>query len=319
MTVALQADNFEKLFADLVYHANEEPEYTCSPRSQKVRELIAPTITLTDPRARLLASPARKADYGFAVGEFLWYWTGKRDLESMLYYNKRMGQFSDDGVSLNSAYGHRMKTKSHTFVRPYPDFPMLGSTTQWQAIKKTLLEDPDSRRALLIIGRAEDYSIGAYVPSKDLPCTLSLQFFIRENKLRLHTMMRSNDIVWGLSYDLFSFTLLQECMMLELRAAGMKDLELGTYTHTAGSMHIYERHFSMASAVVSNYLQQKFQPAAPMLPIDLGELASLVEDEEALRTGKKAVLDESRYTGGVCWMGAALNRHRAKRDAERGG
>ncbi|OGR24995.1 MAG: hypothetical protein A2139_14915 [Desulfobacca sp. RBG_16_60_12] len=317
MTVAVQADNFERLFSDLVYHANEEPEYVCSPRGQKVRELIAPTITLTDPRARILASPARKADYGFAVGEFLWYWTGRNSLESMLYYNKRMGQFSDDGQTLNSAYGYRTRNKC------YPrdgksTLNQAGATTQWEACKRTLLDDPDSRRALLVIGEPRDYTVGAYVPSKDLPCTLSLQFFIRENKLRLHSTLRSNDIVWGLSYDLFSFTLLQEYMMLELQAAGMKDLELGTYTHTAGSMHIYERHFSMASEVVSAYLHQSFIPAAPMGPISLAEMAALVEDEEALRNGRQAVHGSYRFSGGIRWMGEQLEQHRAKRDAERG-
>lgn len=321
MTARFMNESFDSLYVDLVSKANSDPEYECAPRGSKIRELIAPTLTLYNPRSRLLANPGRKADYGFAVGEFFWYWLGKQDLESMTYYNKRMPQFSDDGFTLNSAYGYRTRVKCLEVNRKPVGVGGCSEpvyATQWMAAKKTLLDDPDSRRALLVIGEPSDYAAGAYRPSKDLPCTLSLQFFVRDDQLRLHTTLRSNDIVWGLPYDLFSFTLLQECMMLELREAGMKDLQLGPYTHTAGSMHVYERHFAMASEVTSAYLEHRFQPAAPMEPISLAELAALAEDEEALRTGKKAAIDEDRYSGGVRWMAGQLVRHRAKRDTERG-
>jgi hypothetical protein len=80
-----------------------------------------------------------------------------------------------------------------------------------------LLKDHDSRRALVLINRANDQIYAVDHGSKDVPCTLSLQFFVRDNKLHLHAHMRSNDVFWGLTYDLFSFTMLQEVMMLELR------------------------------------------------------------------------------------------------------
>lgn len=310
-----QSKTFDDLFDYTVKEIMEFPEYECKPRGQVVKEIIAPTLELTNPRARILACPERAADYGFGVGEFFWYWLGKQDVESMLYYNKRMGNFSDDGFTLNSAYGHRTRNQGYSVPNSvgqsmYP--------TQWDAVKKTLLEDPDSRRAILIIGKAEDYTVGAYQPSKDLPCTLSLQFFIRNNQLHLHTTMRSNDAFWGLTYDLFSFTLLQECMMLELQKAGMKGLELGKYSHTAGSLHIYDRHFTQASAIVSRYVLLGSTSAEPMLPISLEELASLAEQEAALRTGKVAEIGEAQFSSGVRWMAQQLNAHRRKRDGERG-
>lgn len=309
---------FDGLFGSLVKDIYEDPEYVCKPRGQLVKEVTAATVVLYDARARLLANSGRKADYGFAVGEFFWYWLGKQDLESMLYYNRRMSNFSDDGFTLNSAYGHR--TRVQNFAGGSPG----GMRTQWEATKMELLRDPDSRRAVLMIGQPNDFVSAAFDArqSKDVPCTLSLQFFIRDlghgPRLRLHTSMRSNDAVWGLTYDLFSFTLLQECMMLELRAAGMGDLEIGDYTHTAGSLHIYEHHFPMASEVVKWYLDDSSIWAAPMEPIDLEGLALLAGDEEALRTRKVEQIDEDRYSGGVRWLAQQLNLHRRKRDAERG-
>jgi thymidylate synthase len=48
--------------------------------------------------------------------------------------------------------------------------------------------------------------------------------------------MRSNDIWMGFPYDVFSFTAMQCLMAMEL------GLGIGTYTHIAGSLHLYERN-----------------------------------------------------------------------------
>jgi len=314
MTRSFEADTFDELFIEVVKDIYLDAEYECRPRGQVVKELIAPTLVLTNPRARILANKERAADYGFGVGEFLWYWAGRQDLASILYYNKRMKDFSDNGTTLNSAYGYRVKTESTVVY--YPDLSSADYVSQWLACKNELMRDKDSRRAILIINRAEDNVIAATVGSKDVPCTLSLQFFIRNNKLYLHTSMRSNDAFWGLTYDLFSFTLLQECLMLELNEAGM-NLTLGSYSHTAGSLHIYDRHFDQASVIVENYLRRGSIPAAPMLPISLEELASLADQEVALRTGKVAEIGETQFSSGVRWMAECLNKHRRKRDGER--
>ena len=306
MIKTFDADNFDVLFKKICNTANENPEYICTPRGSKVKELIAPTLVLRNPRARLLGIKARKADYGFAVGEFLWYWNGRQDLESLAYYNKRAPSFSDDGKTVNSAYGYRIRV----------DNKYYGST-QWRACKKTLLADVDSRRALLIINNSFDNIRAVEEGSKDVPCTLSLQFFIRNNRLILHTHMRSNDIIWGLTYDLFSFSLLQEAMCLELNAEGMPGLELGEYIHTAGSLHLYEQHFKMATEIVDEASETKFRRAEKMERLDLKGLALLAGQEESLRLGKVAQLDEAQFSGGARWMAEQLNAHRRKRDSER--
>ena len=48
--------------------------------------------------------------------------------------------------------------------------------------------------------------------------------------------MRSNDLWTGFPYDVFQFTAMQILMSMEL------GLELGSYTHIAGSLHLYERN-----------------------------------------------------------------------------
>ena len=73
-------------------------------------------------------------------------------------------------------------------------------------------------------------------PTNDMNCTVCLQFFIREGKLYETVYMRSNDIWYGLPYDALFFTSIQIYLAMKL---GVK---LGTYTHVAGSLHLYERN-----------------------------------------------------------------------------
>ena len=51
--------------------------------------------------------------------------------------------------------------------------------------------------------------------------------------------MRSNDLWLGFPFDVFQFANMQVLMAMEL------GVELGTYTHIAGSLHLYERDFKV--------------------------------------------------------------------------
>lgn len=309
----VQGDTFDSIFETVLLELNEDPHHVCSPRGSKIKENIGMTLVLENPRARLLSSKTRDTNYGFAVGEFLWYWQGKRDLATMKYYNKRMTNFSDDGITLNSAYGYRLRKR---YFFPHETAPGQGMT-QWEVTKRTLTEDPDSRRAVMLINQPED-EVGAWVHgSKDVPCTLSLQFFIRDNKLDLHAHMRSNDVMWGLTYDLFSFTLMQECMLLDLKTnEKFKDLQLGKYIHTAGSMHLYETHFEQAKKIVEEYSQLDLDRPPQEALVGLGELEIVCNAETDIRRVGSPLHVTSGLSNTAAWMVEELVKHRQKRDAE---
>lgn len=307
-------DHFDDIYYNLLNDLLGKPQYVCSPRGSKIHENLVATLVLNNPRARILSTKQRDANYGFAVGEFLWYWKGNRDLNTMVYYNKRMKNFSDDGHTLNSAYGYRLRTKK--FFCGEGQFGLGHS--QWEITKRTLTQDPDSRRAVMIINSPEDQTAAAIYESKDVPCTLSLQFFIRDNKLDLHVNMRSNDVVWGLTYDLFSFTLLQECMLLELKKEEkLKSLELGKYYHTAGSIHVYEQHFKMCNQIRLEYLESKYEEVPAMKPFgDIEQLNRLSVVESNIRDGKMYMGDTEGFEEPTAWMLMQLINHRTKRDKE---
>ena len=81
---------------------------------------------------------------------------------------------------------------------------------------------------------------------RDFPCTLTATFHIRDNKLNMTTVMRSNDIRKGLQYDLPFFTMLQRLVQLRLVTTTYPTLEMGTYSHLSQSLHIYENDFEYA-------------------------------------------------------------------------
>lgn len=295
-----RAETLEQIHKKIVTDLLTDPEHVCSPRGMKVSEVLASTFCLTNPRNRIIPSPTRDVNYGFAVGELCWYLRGATDLATMAYYNRRMEAFSDDGKSIRSAYGARMFNGR------------FGDLSQFDLAADALMHDQDSRQAVVHINDDNDLFVARTVGTKDVPCTLSLQFFIRGGKLHLHVTMRSNDVIWGMPYDVFSFTTIQEAMLDKLVMAGL-NVQLGEYYHTAASLHLYERHNEMAKKISKERLQH---PRA-MDPIGYAGLESLLSWEEDIRTG---VHDEAEAlilpNGSIGWMCERLLKHRQKRLAE---
>ncbi len=179
-------------------------------------EIINATTIINNPTNNIMKNNVRNLSMKYAVGEMLWYMSGQPLLKEIQKYGKGWDRMTDDGIHVNSNYGYCISRKY--------------GFDQWEWVKEELIKNPNSRRAVIHIKEPSDKE------SKDVNCTVCLQFFIRDNKLYLTTYMRSNDIWMGFPYDVFQFTCMQILMSMEL------ELELGTYTHIAGSLHLYERN-----------------------------------------------------------------------------
>lgn len=179
-------------------------------------EVLNAITVIKDPTRGIVQSDIRKMPMRYAVGELLWYFSGNPTLKAIQNYTKAWDRMSDDGKHVNSNYGWCIQSKY--------DFD------QWEYVKTMLNRDPNTRQAVLHIKTAEDR------PSKDVNCTVCIQFLLRDGKLHATTYMRSNDIWTGFPYDVFSFTAFQIKMAFEL------GVDIGTYTHIAGSLHLYERN-----------------------------------------------------------------------------
>lgn len=194
-----------------------------------VGEICDAVFCVEDPTRNIVSNQIRKMPMRYAVGELAWYLSGSNKVKGISRFAKKWAEISDDGETNNSAYGWRI-------------FDKFGFN-QWEHIKDLLRKDPASRQAVIHIKDADNH------PTKDVPCTVYLQFFIRDGKLNMSTHMRSNDIWMGVPYDMFSFCFLQILLAMEL------GVEIGQYTHYAGSLHIYARDYEAAKKNIAELPQ----------------------------------------------------------------
>lgn len=236
--------SFNECYRDLLSTVYRTPDHESAPRGQKVRESLCISFRITDPRDRLLSLPSSDRSLAYAVAESLWYLGGNDSTAWIAYYAPFWNKITDDGTTANSAYGARIFRELHTRVhipQVWEAHPNRRTQSQWEYVKTELRRDPDSRRAVIQIRSAAD----SWLAQKDVPCTLALQFFLRDGALHMVANMRSSDLVLGIPYDVFAFTLFQELMANELGA------RLGSYTHVSNSLHVYERDFAQADMILA--------------------------------------------------------------------
>ena len=256
---------FESMDDVYLYYAQKlKKARFAAPRGLIIKELICEGFELKNPRKRLLRNPGRQMSLSFAVGEFLWYLRGSDSVEIMQYYSKIYPRFSDNGVTAHGAYGPRIFGNK------------VGTTNAWQAVIDILKKDPDSRQAIIPIYGVEDVGL----QSKDIPCTCMIQFLLRSNKLNCITYMRSNDFYLGLPYDVFSFTMFHELMALIL------GVDLGSYRHIVGSLHIYERHFDKLEKILTVDVDTPIQMPI-MTKFDIYQKTRILEEEERIRKERR--------------------------------
>lgn len=264
------SDSFNDAYNQLSLMLRTGAQYTASPRGMKVKETLGVSFKITDPRRRWIYNSARGFKHQYAIAEALWYMAGNDSTEWISYYAPFWRDISDDGKTANSAYGARI-------FRPHPRIAD-GRMSQWEWVKSELKRDPDSRRAVIHIKSPID-SLDAV---KDVPCTLALQFMVREGALHLVANMRSSDLILGIANDIPAFTLLQELMALEL------GLKLGEYIHTSNSLHVYERHWDMLDQICdSRNIQESIvldhEYARPMAMPSSPPLDRLMAQESIIR------------------------------------
>lgn len=104
----------------------------------------------------------------------------------------------------------------------------------------SLVLDPDSRQAVATIfeGHRDLYRVTA-----DTPCTIAIQWMIRDEGLEQRVVMRSNDAWLGLTYDVVQFAALHAAIACALGAP------MGAYVHQAGSLHLYQDDVEAAQSI----------------------------------------------------------------------
>lgn len=202
--------------------------------------------------------PQRKFPIKGAHAEFLWYMTGNPNAKLVAEFLPNWLNYANEDGTVNSNYGKY-------WLEAVP------------GIIEELKRDKMSRRAVMNI-----YNYGNAPFGKDTPCTLTLQFMIRKNRatgedqLNLICMMRSNDIWYGLSIDQFCNSLLHQLVHHSLLDT-YPNLKIGTYSHHAGSMHVYVSS-SKGNATISPKLLGDMYMQFMSNPSEVGERFALPEN-----------------------------------------
>jgi thymidylate synthase len=268
----LQAGDADGAYAETLSRVLDHGEVVTGGNSLSVgagknsHELLNYSVVLSNPREKLILNEARRIYLPAAVARFVWMMAGSDRLADIAFYEPKVKSFSDDGIAVpGSSYGQRI-------MRARPGLNQL------EAAIGRLIEDSQSRRAAISVYQPED----AVRSSCDIPCTFGLAYHVRGGKLHATTLMRSNNAFLLLPYNIFEFSLLAEVVAAEL------NVPLGSLTHYALSMHIYEHEVAKSREVIAGYkhppiLRNDPVPEIPAGSKPLEQIKNLVILEAELR------------------------------------
>lgn len=247
---------------------------------QASRELLGYSIVIDGPRRRLIDNRARPLPLISAVARFVWMMAGNGRLADIYFYEPQVERYTDDGLRVpGSDYGARLR-------QPYP-----GSDQVRGAISRLLDGDSEVagsdgklRRAANVIWKPED----ALRISKDIPCAFGLFYFPRDGRLLTQLVMRSNNAVALMPFNIFEFTLLAEIVAIE---AG---LDIGPFRIDAMSMHAYDRDGVRINEILASPFGGELQmPPIPANSDPLSQLDALAKREAELRHELHTLAGES--------------------------
>jgi len=186
-------------------------------RNGRVLRIDGPvTIELTHPTERVNFCPVRNANPFFHYIEALAILANWNNIQLLAYFAANMLNYSDDGLTQNAFYGTRLR-------KTWGD--------QLNAIIRNLSVFPDSRQEVALIWNPEDLTRR----TKDKACNLLLMFAVRDNRLTMTSVNRSNDAIWGgvSGANIVHLSMIQEYVALSL------GIECGEWWHFSNNLHVY--------------------------------------------------------------------------------
>lgn len=227
-------DSLNEAWIDIVGHCARGGDFLES-RDGPCFELVGQSFKLNDARNSVLTVPERNMSLPYAAAETLWYFSGESKIDRLLPYAPSYSRFADPKTNeAHGAYGNRWQN-DHAFLVAKAQRKVV-SPSQVAAAISLLQGQPNTRQCVISMWNAADlvHAMSREVP--DIPCTVCVQLVLRKDKLHAVTYMRSNDVWLGMPYDVYAFTVLQSVVAAHLR------VEVGSYTHNVGSLHLYARH-----------------------------------------------------------------------------
>lgn len=168
------------------------------------------------------------------IAEQIWFISGSDNLNEHEKIGKHLkvawGDFQEDDGKIAAAYGYRMR---HHFGRD-----------QLQDLVNHLKKERGSRHGVIVFWDPADDGLGTGTKKKNIPCPYTFTANVIDNKLHLHLVIRSNDMILGCPHDMAGFALLQAIL------AGKIGCGVGKLTCSVSNAHIYDIHYGQAREII---------------------------------------------------------------------
>jgi thymidylate synthase len=117
--------------------------------------------------------------------------------------------------------------------------------TQLDWVRKCFVENRDTRKALISINGIEHKT-----DTKDFPCTVGMQFFLRGNVMNCEVASRSTDVITGLPYDMGYFSLVNELVAGLVAHDRQEDIVPGYTAMRTNFTQIYDKTVDKARRIL---------------------------------------------------------------------
>jgi thymidylate synthase len=237
-------------YLSIVRRVSSYPDSFIGSRAGDVREIDDFVFTLTPEAMDLPLGVGRKINTNLAAAEAIQLCAGVGLPTLTEAVAKNVADYvRDPDGTVHGNYGGRV-------------------SAQIADVVEKLDADPSSRQAIIQIWDKYVDSPYRQPMPKDIPCTLTLTFRIRDERLLLSVVMRSSDVWLGLPFDVFQFRQLQRTI------AHILGYDIGEYCHHSVSMHLYEKDLERARSLTFDEQwkladplpEGLFSPTTPALP-----------------------------------------------------
>lgn len=230
----MKRDNFNDIYIEVLRLLRDEPDFIIdstnlfdSERVSGFRELNGFQFKLTNIDNNTIDEDSPrgfKLDY---AGAFFNYVMTGDDTE--VRKNPAAVKYLEEFEGRNTQYGPRIRK-------------------QMQPMLEELRRDRGSRRGSIMILDSNDQEIftgkAAGHTKIEYPCTNSLTFSVRDNKLHLVSNMRSQSAAMVMPYDIYNWTMLMRYVANEL------EVECGTLTHQVASLHYFDSEQPLVNKIL---------------------------------------------------------------------
>lgn len=221
---------FDNAYLTMLRHVYEQGETVHSERTGfSTKALPGVTFELTPAQGFPLLT-VRKMFPKFFCAETVWFVAGHKHAGFLQKFTKGWDEFLEEDGTVETAYGYRWR---HHFGRD-----------QLVDLVEHLRKEPTSRQGVVVMW--DPASDGLLAPKKkNVPCPFTWTANIIGNKLNIHLVIRSNDMVLGNPNDIADFALLQAMIAQEL------GVEVGKLTVSISHAHVYENQFEQIEDMLS--------------------------------------------------------------------